>query len=46
MVAAMRRVYGQSWTMTILKSGLLGILYLLLIQPVLLVTFFLVIRAM
>ena len=46
MIAAMRRVYGQSWTMTILKSGLLGILYLLLIQPVLLVTFFLVIRAM
>ena len=46
MIAALRRVYGQSWTMTILKGGLLGILYLLLIQPILLVTFFLVIRAM
>jgi len=46
MIAALRRVYGQSWAKTIAKGGLLGILYLLLIQPVLLVTFFLVIRAM
>lgn len=45
-IVAMRRVYGQSWTVTIAKSGLLGVLYMLLIQPVLLVTFFLVIRAM
>ena len=45
MVVALRRVYGQSWVLTIAKSGLLGFLYMLLIQPVLLVTFFLVIRA-
>lgn len=46
MIAAARRVYGQSWTKTIMKCGLLGILYLLLIQPILLVTLVLVIRAM
>jgi hypothetical protein len=46
MVVALRRVYGQSWALTLAKGALLGILYLLLIQPVLLVTFFLVIRAM
>jgi hypothetical protein len=45
-IVAMRRVYGQSWVVTMAKSALLGILYMLLIQPVLLVTFFLVIRAM
>jgi len=45
-IVAMRRVYGQSWILTIAKAGLLGILYMLLIQPILLVTFFLVIRAM
>jgi len=46
MIVALRRVYGQTWILTIVKGGLLGILYLLLIQPVLLVTFMLVIRAM
>ena len=46
MVVALRRVYGQSWTLTLAKGALLGVLYMLLIQPILLVTFFLVIRAM
>jgi len=43
-VPELRRVYGQSWTLTLAKGALLGVLYMLLIQPILLVTFFLVIR--
>ncbi len=46
LLLSLKRVYGQAWPWTLAKCGLLGVLYLTLIQPVLVVTMFLVIRTM
>jgi hypothetical protein len=46
LLLALKRIYHEPWGWTILKAVLLGLLYVLLIQPLLLVTIFLVLRAM
>ena len=43
---AMRHVYGQSWTWTLIKCACVGVLYLLLIQPVVMITMVVVITSM
>jgi hypothetical protein len=46
LVLALKRVYAQGWIRTVLKAGLLGLLYVFLIQPLIIVTAFLILRAM
>lgn len=46
MLFALRRVYRQSWLKSGLKAAALGLLYLVLMQPVLLVTIMLVVRTL
>jgi hypothetical protein len=46
LLLALKRVYSQTWPWTAVKTVVLGLLYLLLIQPILVVTMLLVIRAM
>lgn len=41
---AVKRVYGQSWGWTVFKTGALGLLYLLIIQPIFGVTLYFAIR--
>ena len=43
---ALRRVYRQGWVRTLLKTFLLGFAYLILIQPILMLTFFWVLESM
>ena len=46
LLLALKRVYRQTWPWTTVKTLALGLLYLLLIHPILVVTIALVIRAM
>lgn len=46
LLLALRRVYAQSWLLTVIKGVLLALIYLFIIQPVILVNMFLVIRTM
>jgi hypothetical protein len=46
LVAALKRVYEQSWIRSALKTGILALLYLLLIQPVVIVTMLLALRTL
>lgn len=43
---ALKRVYGQGWIRTILKTGILALFYLLLIQPIVLTTILLAVRTL
>jgi hypothetical protein len=44
--AALKRVYGQGWIRTLLKTAILGLLYLFLIQPIVAVTIILAVRSL
>jgi hypothetical protein len=46
LLLALKRVYDQAWPWAVVKTVALGLLYLLLILPILAVTIMLVIRAM
>lgn len=46
LLLALRRVYGQGWWLASMKTAVLGMLYLVLIQPVMLMTGLLIVRSM
>jgi len=43
---ALKRVYTQGWIRTILKTGILTFLHLLLVQPIVIATIILAVRTL